>query len=186
MPKKKYISHSRLPFVIGVIIFLILIAAGVAFIGVIAFGGSDLSGDDDDGPNVKILTSASGYEITTENFGTCRDNVTIDRWRLHRVGKTVTFAMIGNCLNTSATSLVQIDFNFTQLPNPYKTPSVDGVLLDVVGTGSANEDTAGNAAYVEVSGDSNEECIDVNFSFESAITAGSNMAFSYTCIYQLD
>lgn len=171
--------------ILAAVIGLILFAALVAFTGVIAFHPDHLNDDDDGGPKIDTLSLLSGIPIITDSFGNCRNNVTIDNWRLQRVGRLVTFSLIGQCLNTSSVSSIDIDFNFSQFPNPYKTPSATGSPTDVVGTGSATESDGGAAAYVEVKGDTTEEEIDLDMDWEIGLTEGSDVQFSFFCQYEL-
>jgi len=167
---------------VAAILFLLLLAVLAAFVGVIAF----TSDDDDDGQlKQEVLTSASSIVLGYTSFGDCQNDVDITNWRLQRTGKLVTFTLIGSCVNTTSTGSIDIDFNFSQFPNPYKTPSITETITDVGGTGSALADS-GESAYVNVEGDTNEECIDLDMEFPSTLAGGSNVDFSFICHYELD
>lgn len=182
MPRRRD-SYRNYAIAGGIAALLALLAffALTAFVGVIAFTSDD---DDDNGIKQEILTSNSGILIGTTSFGDCQSGVTIKNWRLQRTGNHVTFSLIGDCLNTTSTSSIDVDFNFTAFPNPYKTPSPTESSVDVVGTGSAQSD-GGESAYVEIEGDSNEECIDMDLTFDSTVSEGSDVEFSFMCQYQL-
>lgn len=172
-------------FLWGLIALLIFALLTVA-VCYIAWSSNHFTSDDDDEVKIEILTSNSDYNLTSTSFGSCQGGVTITSWRLHRVGESVTFSLIGDCLNASAASFYSIDFNFSQFPNPYHQPSLTGSAYNVVGTGSAIEDTNGTSAYVEVEGDNNEECIDLDLNFVNSIPEGANIPFSFMCQYEID
>lgn len=159
------------------IVFTFLIALG-AFIWV-AVHHTQV----DHGPSVDIITAASGIIIPVNSFNDC-DNITLANWRLHRVGKTVTFGLLGTCIASSTTDTLDLDFNFTNFPKRYRMPSPNSNTSDVVGTGSVLVEDKDISSVVDVGGDNNEECIDVDIRFSGNYEDGDTIEFSFLAIFK--
>ncbi|MHA1682814.1 MAG: hypothetical protein ACTSUE_17885 [Promethearchaeota archaeon] len=136
------------------------------------------------GPTVDIIPYDDTLEIPINSFDDCT-NITLTNWRLHRVGKTVTFGLQGTCITSGTSNTLDLDVNFTNFPKRYRKPSPNGETSDASGTGSVLISDKNITSVVEISGDDDEECIDIDIRFGGAYEDGDNVEFSVLFLFQV-
>jgi hypothetical protein len=174
------ISETSAGQVCGAIILFLLGSLGTAAFIWIAIHHNHT----DHGPSVDVITIESGIDIPIDSFGDC-NNITLTNWRLHRVGKTVSMGMQGTCITDGTRDALDLDVNFTNFPKRYRKPSPNGDTTDASGTGSVLVAGKSLVSVVEISGDDNEECVDIDVRFNAAYADEDEIEFSVLFLFQV-
>jgi len=178
------------PIVIG----LLLLATLVAFTGVIAFTNDDSTTNRVNITNIvnttldeEIITSESNITIPVDSNNIC-DPFEVTTWRLHRVGKQVTFGFQGFCHDVDGSALfLNLDLSMANLPAKYQTPSPNMQRADISGTGSALVQGSNITTVVEVDGDmSDTSVIDIDIRFGDSFNIGDTIEMSMLCLFMAD
>lgn len=165
---------------------LALVVMAICAILITVFLAIHIFHDHDSHLKQQVITSASGLNITNDNFGGCQNDVDISLYRLQRTGKFVQLYVQGTCQNTSGGSSLDIDLDMEQFPDRYRCPTGDSSDdAAVMGTGSAVIQGSNVTVNVQIEANSNPDQIDIDFEFSDDVPAGSDVVFSIVASYDV-